>query len=356
MVNNSFFLKKMLDAKAGHKLTIGFIGGSITQGTGASAHDKCYAYRIYKWWKDNYPKTEFVYVNAGIGGTDSKFGVARVDDDLLNMNPDVVIIEFAVNDVDNPDCIETAEGLIRKILKKRKDVAVLILCNLIYDTGATMQEEYFKLAEYYKLPCISIKDTVYADIQMGRIKQSDVTADNIHPLDFGHELIAAKVIEFLESQKSSSLSGDEINTDVLPKPFTRNLYENVTRLCNVNSEPKCQGFVADMEPQSDIRDCFKKGWYGQRVGDSIEFSEVTRGVVVQYRRTVAGPAPKVKVIVDGRSICVLDGKYDQDWGDKLEIMTVAEYDNLGEHTISFVVDEADKGAVPFYLVSVIVMK
>ena len=42
----------MARAARGEELTIGFLGGSITQGSLASAEDKTYAYRVYRWWCD----------------------------------------------------------------------------------------------------------------------------------------------------------------------------------------------------------------------------------------------------------------------------------------------------------------
>ena len=84
----------MKRAEAGKKLTIGFIGGSITQGSLSSTPQKCYAYLVYEWWVRTFPNARFEYVNAGIGGTTSQFGVARAQDDLLSKNPDFVIAEL----------------------------------------------------------------------------------------------------------------------------------------------------------------------------------------------------------------------------------------------------------------------
>jgi lysophospholipase L1-like esterase len=41
---------------------------------------------------------KFDYINAGIGGTTSQFGVTRVENYLLCYHPDFVIVEFSVND------------------------------------------------------------------------------------------------------------------------------------------------------------------------------------------------------------------------------------------------------------------
>ena len=88
---NQARLKKVMDrAIRGEKLTIGFLGGSITQGSLSSKPTLCYAYRVFDWWKQTFPQAEFTYVNAGIGGTTSHFGVARVQSDLLAYEPDFV--------------------------------------------------------------------------------------------------------------------------------------------------------------------------------------------------------------------------------------------------------------------------
>ena len=46
----------------------------------------------------DFPHSETRLVNAGLGGTGSLSGAFRVQRDLLQAEPDVVIVEFAVND------------------------------------------------------------------------------------------------------------------------------------------------------------------------------------------------------------------------------------------------------------------
>ena len=55
----------MARADAGERLVIGFIGGSITQGSLSTTPQTCYAYRVYTWWKETFPQAEFAYCNAG---------------------------------------------------------------------------------------------------------------------------------------------------------------------------------------------------------------------------------------------------------------------------------------------------
>ena len=58
-----------------------------------------------------FPEAEFTCVNAGIGGTTSHFGAARAEEDLLYARPDVVFVEFSVNDDDEAHFKECYEGL-----------------------------------------------------------------------------------------------------------------------------------------------------------------------------------------------------------------------------------------------------
>ena len=74
----------MKKAIQGEDITVGFLGGSITQGCNASAPETCYAYLVYQWWCEKFPKSKIAYINAGIGGTTSQFGAARAESDLLS--------------------------------------------------------------------------------------------------------------------------------------------------------------------------------------------------------------------------------------------------------------------------------
>lgn len=71
----------MKRAEKGERVTIGFLGGSITQGSLSSKQENCYASRVFSWWSEHFPQVQLI--NAGIGGTTSQFGAARVEGDLL---------------------------------------------------------------------------------------------------------------------------------------------------------------------------------------------------------------------------------------------------------------------------------
>lgn len=89
-------------AKSGQDVTVAYIGGSITQGAGAAPiNTECYAYKSFCGLQEMlHAEKNLHYVKAGVGGTPSELGMIRFDRDVRNdkNDPDIVIVEFAVND------------------------------------------------------------------------------------------------------------------------------------------------------------------------------------------------------------------------------------------------------------------
>ena len=103
--------------------TIGFIGGSLTEGGSAWI-------RMTKLYlEEKMPDKEIVTINAGKGGTRSNYGVARFMEDIGQYNPDLVFIEFSVNDCGNDYDLYSAyaEAMLRQCLALPKVPAVIFL-------------------------------------------------------------------------------------------------------------------------------------------------------------------------------------------------------------------------------------
>jgi sialidase-1 len=72
---------------------VGFLGGSITESAGWRLH-------VSDSLKKRYPETEFDFVYAGIGSTDSTYGAYRLQRDILSKGKvDLLFIESAVNEL-----------------------------------------------------------------------------------------------------------------------------------------------------------------------------------------------------------------------------------------------------------------
>lgn len=345
----------MRRAEAGDKMTLAFLGGSITQGSLSSQYTNCYAYLVYDWFVKKFPKTAFTYINAGIGGTTSQFGVSRVEADVLSYNPDFVLIEFSVND-DNTDFYkETYEGLVRKVYGNPFEPAVLLVHNICYDTGVSAEEKHREIGAHYNLPSVSMKSTIYEEVVSGAIPNRDITPDDLHPNTEGHALLAEVISDFLEKVYEQREATEE--KFVMPAALTANAYENAIRYQNHNCAPVCDGFTQDNSLKKHVTDIFRYGWTASDKGASITFEVKGTELAVQYRKSVNKPAPIAVAIVDGdeENAVILDANFEETWGDSLAIDTIAHHIENKLHKVEVRLREThENDVVPFYLTSLIV--
>lgn len=361
-------LKNLMKRAAnGESLVIGFLGGSITQGSLSSTPKTCYAYLVYEWWKKSFPNAAFSFVNGGIGGTTSHYGGTRAWKDVLCYRPDIVTVDFSVNDDANEFFEETYEGTLRRLLMAPSAPAVVVLNNVFYDTGKNAQDYHNRIADHYGIPHVSIKDTVYPDVESGKIVRADITPDNLHPNDKGHRLVADEICKLLDSIKAEveeAIAGENIEDKsmkteesiLLPEPLTENAYEHSRLIQIQDNEAILDGFLVDPIEKKGMLDIFKNGWTAAHTNDKISFEIECSCLAVQYRKSVQQPVPKAKAVIDDDEAhaVILDGNFTEDWGDCLYLEPLLHHAEKKVHRIEITVTDAKDIVRPFYLVSLIV--
>lgn len=362
-------LKNLMKRAAnGESLVIGFLGGSITQGSLSSTPKTCYAYLVYEWWKKSFPNAAFSFVNGGIGGTTSHYGGARAWKDVLCYRPDIVTVDFSVNDDANEFFEETYEGTLRRLLAAPSAPAVVVLNNVFYDTGKNAQDYHNRIADHYGIPHVSIKDTVYPDVESGKIVRADITPDNLHPNDKGHRLVADEICKLLDSIKAEveeetivgeNIEGKSTKTEasvLLPAPLTENACEHSRLIQIQDNEAILDGFLVDPIEKKGMLDIFKNGWTAAHTNDKISFEIECSCLAVQYRKSVQQPVPKAKAVIDGDEAhaVILDGNFTEDWGDCLYLEPLLHHAEKKVHRIEITVTDAKDIVRPFYLVALIV--
>lgn len=343
-------------AAAGEELTLGFLGGSITQGSLAAEPGNTYAFRVYQWFVDTFPMAKFHYVNGGIGGTDSFYGVSRAVTDLLMYQPDLVVVDFSVNDTKLPFRKETYEGILRKLLAWPSHPAVVLLNNIYYDTGLTAEDDHVEVGTHYGVPHVSIRDSVYKDLHTGRYASRQLLSpDGLHPNDFGHGLVAGEIIRLLAevNARREEPEGEK----PFPSPLTANAYEHARRLTIREICPKLQGFRADPAEKLGHLDHWKNGWIGAEPGDKITFAVDAFCIAVQYRKTIRRPALRAELILDGdaKHPVLLDSNFEEDWGDCLYLQPVLHHGEQKTHTVEITILPTEaESLTEFYLMALIV--
>ena len=201
-------LKKVLDkAQSGKDVTLSFIGGSITQGAGSiPINEKCYARVFYEDFVKRYMKGgECTFVKAGVGGTPSELGMIRFERDVLRDNtkePDMVVIEFAVNDEGDETCGVCYESLVRKALDLPWKPAVILLFS-VFSNDWNLQDRLSPVGKNYDLPMVSVLDAVSPQFPLpdgkGRvISKNQFFYDVYHPTNLGHQIMADCLMNLMD--------------------------------------------------------------------------------------------------------------------------------------------------------------
>ena len=182
----------------GEEVTVAYIGGSITQGSSAGASG-CYARLTTDWLEQQFPNAKIHYENAGIGATGSFIGASRVDKDVLSHDPDLVFVEFSVNDTTQHTQLnkESYAALLRRIWAHSTSPAIVTIA-MTQENGTSFQEQHGEIVKMFDLPMISYKNTILDVIGKGYITWKDISDDDIHPNTPGHALLSQLITSYLQ--------------------------------------------------------------------------------------------------------------------------------------------------------------
>lgn len=322
MGDTSRLQRVLTKAREGKPIVVGVIGGSITQGAKASKPELKYGDQVAQWWRTNFPQNKVEFVNAGIGATGSNYGALRVVRDLLAKNPDFIVVEYAVNDGNTKESAETLEGVIRQILKAPNHPAVVMVFMMNKD-GNNAQEWHSKVGAHYQLPMVSFRDALWPEIKAGKLKWDDVEADQVHPNDLGHALVAEFVTRVIEAVQKKSVRANAI-IGALPDPLFSDKFE-FTKLQE----------AADLKPVANdgwVYDEKNKAWQSEKPGSVIEF-EIEGTVIYDMHWRIKGPMGRAKVQVDNRPPVVQEAWFDQTWGGYRVTAELARDLSPGKHRV-----------------------
>lgn len=191
--NTARICEKIEKAQKGENVTLAYIGGSITEG---GRTDTCYVSRSYKYFADTFGTGNNVsFINAGLSGTSSVVGLMRAQNDILNSNPDVIFIEFSVNDHPGEIYKKGYESLVKKCLSQPNSPAVILIINRAKG-GYSMQEQMAAIGKNYDLPIISMDNALTNAFNSGLLTTDDYYTDEYHPHEKGNELISDSIAYF----------------------------------------------------------------------------------------------------------------------------------------------------------------
>lgn len=69
----------------------------------------------------------------------------------------------------------------------------MLVHNVYYNNGGNAQIMHGQIARHYQLPAVSMQSSIYPEVVAGRIPNREITEDDLHPNDKGHELVASVI-------------------------------------------------------------------------------------------------------------------------------------------------------------------
>jgi lysophospholipase L1-like esterase len=218
-------------ARQGEALTVAFLGGSLTWGANASDPNRTsYRALIGERLREKYPAARWRFVDAAIGGTGSQLGVFRLQRDVLAHKPDLVFLDFSLNDdiyTDTPDSLSSYESIVRGIIKEGKCPAVLVLLAakefVLHEGMEDMKRRtnHLALAEHYGLQAADVIKGMRELHQQDKLDLDMVWPpelfDTCHPHDQGYavyaDLIWQAYRQGVEADRTPILPESWVNQD-----------------------------------------------------------------------------------------------------------------------------------------------
>ncbi|ODN76243.1 hypothetical protein L202_06166 [Cryptococcus amylolentus CBS 6039] len=203
-------------AREGKKLNIGVLGGSVTACHGVHpsatypqgdpAGPGCWTTIFIEWVRKTFPDADHQFKNGAIGGMDSSFyafcGAHHIPEDT-----DLVILEFDVNDQNDPLYEAFFDQLLRALSEFPSEPAILVLgawCpQVAHDQGyGDPQIVHSPIALYYDVPYVSMKRLMFQHYMRYPLSTAKAfwQPDMVHPNARGHRVLADTLISYLESE------------------------------------------------------------------------------------------------------------------------------------------------------------
>lgn len=270
---------------------IAFLGASVTKGE-MVPRGKDYVTILEEKWKNAFPvyrQTEFI--NAGTSGTLSGNAMFSVGE-LLEQKPDVVFLDYSVNDTGDAWLTEAFESLVYRLVRQGCSVVIVLFCN---QHGHCTRGAMTKIARHYGLPLLDVGKLVMEHIQNGDFSWDDFASDYVHPNEFGHVFIADEILRFVEQERPENI----FRKPVCPEQFC---FQGI--FCHLKIVP-----VVEYKKQ-----CFR-------------YEDIFSTIVVEYTQTPSPSNCSMDIFVDGKRIKTIERYSEFSWDNRVVTFLLSEEEN-----------------------------
>ena len=351
-------------AQKGEEVVVAYLGGSITQGAGAKPiHTESYAYRSYLAFKKRFGKGEgshVKFIKAGAGGTCSELGLTRYEMDVLRRGsvvPDIVFLEYAVNDAGDETDGVCFESLVRMVMDGPGYPAVVLLFSVFMD-DYNLQERMIPVGKRCKTAMISLKNAVTPQFseETPVITKRQYFYDLFHPSNDGHRIMADCIDYFWET--AATAPKESADAAVEPVPAIGEKYRNLRTFdrSNYAAHPEVRHLSEGMFTETDrVLQCVEKddnplatpefpdNWMKtpEGTGEAFSMRLWCKDLLLVYKDSGDVSFGKIEVRVDGTVTRVID-PLEVGWN-HCTAYVVFESDVAAEHKIEISMAKGDEG-------------
>ncbi|HMH21139.1 MAG TPA: GDSL-type esterase/lipase family protein [Puia sp.] len=338
-------------------ILVAYLGGSITEAA------QGYRFQSLDWLRRHYPGVTFSELAAGVGGTGSDLGAFRLGTQVLPRRPDLVFVEFAVNDarMDTALIHSSMEGIVRQILRHNPRTGICFLYTMTADMypmlsagrlppAARAMED---IAEHYGIPSIDLCLPIVVLADKGQLvwkgKPEDFpgktvfSPDNVHPWpSTGHRLYTEAIARSLERMDAIGMGAPQAlrvypPPGTLPRPYTPDNWEtahmiSADRLTHTGSWDTVS--VGDAATGRFMPMPFPRLWRSGAPGAALNFSFT--GTMAGLYDLMGPGSGSYEVTVDGRptGTYIRFDSYCTDWRPQYFLVSGL---SPGRHTLRFTV-------------------
>jgi acyl-CoA thioesterase I len=187
--------------EAGERLRIIALGDSLTHGWMVR---KGFLAFLSEMLKKKYPASRVEIINRGIPGDTADGGLYRLRQDVLDHDPDLVLIQFGLNDAFtgvHPGRFEAAVQAMVDGIKNDTEAEILIITSVpvVYERIDEIADEFYgrleAVAGREHLPVARVHRYWMKLVDAGLEFRSLVQSDQVHPTVEGYRLMAEAIME-----------------------------------------------------------------------------------------------------------------------------------------------------------------
>ncbi len=330
------------------ELRVSFMGGSVTSGMGSSRVKGGFRTRLIDFLKEECPSALFSEVSSTLGGNGSQYGVYITEQMIASTKPDLVFIEYAVNNaydgVKDADKLWNHYETMIHTIRKANPYADIILV-YVSDSGEVAKDIIpilEQIADKYQLASVNLHQAIKDSISNGGYKWDYYYgSDPVHPNDTGYDLMA----EVLFGAVQYGLTTTPYTYAKLPLPAAKGALQSAAKAVAATSCTIPTGWAKSSKFSYGVdlfSGCIQTTETGKTL--TVKFKGTHFGVLVDF----AADAGMLEYSIDG-------GAYQQlncylDYQNPKARMLLENVANT-EHTITMRLASGSRMAIAAYLLN-----